>query len=282
MVILRDFTRYKQIEEKLRSTRDELEIRVEERTKKLKETNIHLTWEIENHKATENALQRSEKQLRDLSRKLMTSQEEERRLIAMELHDGIGQTLSAIKFKVENGLEAMDGKESDAFLQFQPPVVSMVQQAVDEVRRICQNLRPPILDDLGILPTISWFCRGFKAVYESISVEKEILVTEAEVPQDVKISIFRVLQEAFNNIAKHSGADLARVVLKREAEWVVLLIEDNGKGFHVDAALKTKDASAGMGLASMKERATLSGGFLEVGSTPGNGTRVRALFPARK
>ena len=281
MVILRDLTRYKEIEEKLRATRDELELRVEARTKKLKEANIHLTREIENHKATENALERSERRLRDLSRKLMTSQEEERRLIAMELHDGIGQTLSAIKFKVENGLEAMDGKESDACLRSQPPVVSMVQQAVEEVRRICQNLRPPILDDLGILATISWFCRGFKAVYEGISVEKEIMVTEEDVPSHIKISIFRVLQEALNNIAKHSGADLARLVLKREAEWVVLLIEDNGKGFDVDAALKPKE-TGGMGLFSMKERATLAGGSLEIGSTPGKGTRIRALFPSRK
>jgi signal transduction histidine kinase len=281
MVILRDFTQYKRIEEKLRAARDELEMRVAERTKKLKETNIQLTWEIENHKATENALERSEEQLRDLSRKLITSQEEERRLIAMELHDGIGQTLSAIKFKVENELEELIGDDADARHRLQPPVVSMVQHAVEEVRRICQNLRPPILDDLGILATISWFCRGFRNVYEEIAVEEEILLTEAEIPRELNISIFRVLQEAFNNIAKHSGADLARLVLKREGEWVVLQIEDNGNGFDVEAAFRPKD-DAGMGLASMKERATLSGGSLEIASAPGKGTRISALFPSRK
>ena len=280
MVVLRDMTRYKQIEEKLRSARDELEKHVDARTAMLKETNIKLTREISNHKATENALQRSEKQLRGLSRQLITSQEEERRLIAMELHDGIGQTLSAIKFKVETGLEEMKRKDPDKCLQLQIPVVSMVQGAVEEVRRICKNLRPPILDDLGIVATISWFCREFMKIYVNIRVEKEILLNEETVPSELKISIFRLLQEALNNVAKHSGADVVRVVLKKDGEWIALLIEDNGSGFDVEAVLGLKDPAIGMGLAGMKERTTLSGGSFEMESAPGKGTRIRALFPS--
>jgi len=281
MVVLRDFTRYKEIEENLRAARDELEMRVDERTSMLKKTNLKLNREIDSHKLTENALKTSEEQLRSLSRKLITSQEEERRAIAMELHDGIGQILSAIKFKVENGLDEMNGKSPDECLEVQLPVVSLVQQAVDEVRRISKNLRPSILDDLGILATISWFCREFKKVYENIRVEQEILLDEEAVSQHFKISIFRVLQEAFNNVAKHSGADLVRVVLEKTDDWVVLLIEDNGHGFDVEAAMGAKEFNAGMGLASMKERATLSGGKLRIESAPGKGTRIRASFPGR-
>ncbi|MCF8128146.1 MAG: PAS domain-containing protein, partial [Deltaproteobacteria bacterium] len=182
MVVLRDFTRYKEIEENLRATRDELEMRVDERTKMLKETNLQLTREIDSHKITENALKRSEKQLRGLSRRLLTSQEEERRAIAMELHDGIGQILSAIKFKMENGPAEMKGKDPDECLAANLPAVSLVQQAVEEVRRISKNLRPPILDDLGILATLSWFCREFNKIYENICVEKEIMLDEEVIP----------------------------------------------------------------------------------------------------
>ena len=280
MVILRDFTRYKKIEEQLRSTRDDLEKHVDERTRMLKETNIRLTREIANHKVTEDALQRSEKRLRGLSRRLMSSQEEERRLIAMELHDGIGQTLSAIKFKVENGLQEMSGSAPEECFQFQGPVVSMVQDAIEEVRRICKNLRPPILDDLGIVATISWFCREFGNVYGNIRVEKEILIEEKAVPGELKTSIFRVLQEAFNNIAKHSGADRVRVVLKKDDKRIVLLIEDNGRGFDVEAARGSKDPADGMGLAGMRERTTLPGGSFEIESVPGEGARIRASFPS--
>jgi signal transduction histidine kinase len=253
---------------------------VDARTAMLKLTNVKLTREIDNHQVTEKALEQSEKQLRRLSRQLITSQEEERRLIAMELHDGIGQTLSAIKFKVETGLEEMRRKDSHEYIHLQVPVVSMVQGAIEEVRRICKNLRPPILDDLGIVATISWFCREFMKIYGNVRVEKEILLSEETVPGELKVSIFRVLQEALNNVAKHSDADWVRVVLKKDNEWIVLLIEDNGSGFDVEAALGPKDPATGMGLAGMKERTTLTGGSLEIESVPGKGARIRAVFPS--
>ena len=124
----------------------------------------------------------------------------------------------------------MSGSDPEECFQFQDPIVSMVQDAIEEVRRICKNLRPPILDDLGIVATISWFCREFGKVYGNIRVE------EKAVPGELKTSLFRVLQEAFNNIAKHSGADRVRVVLKKDDKRIVLLIEDNGRGFDVEAA----------------------------------------------
>jgi len=279
MVILRDFTRYKQIEDRLRRTRDELEKRVHERTAKLTETNISLSKEIGKHKTTENALQQSEEQLRRLSTQLLTSQEEERRHIALELHDGIGQTLSAVKFQVETGLKELKGRETLACSQALGSVVAMIQDAVEEVRTICKNLRPPILDDLGIVATISWFSREFMKIYGRIRVEKEILLKEEEVPLELKTPIFRILQEAFNNIAKHSQADLVHVVLKKRGEWIDLLIEDNGRGFDMKTALKPQESTPGLGLTSMKERAILSGGFFEMESSSARGTHIAVSLP---
>ena len=267
-------------EERLRRNRDELEKSVDERTARLKETNIKLSNKITDHKTAEDALQRSEDQLRGLSRQLLTSQEEERRLIAMELHDGIGQTLSAIKFKVETGLEELKGKEPTECLRVLVSVVSMIQEAVEEVRTISKNLRPPMLDDLGVVATISWFCREFMKIYGGIQVEKEILLKEEDVPHELKTPIFRILQEAFNNVAKHSQADMVGVVFRKRDGWIDLLIEDNGRGFDTNAAPGPKDPPPGLGLASMKERAILSGGSFEIESSPGKGTRIAASFPS--
>ena len=279
MVILRDLTRYKEIEEKLRKAGDKLEERVVERTAKLQETNTMLSQKITDHKTAEEALQQSEEQLRRLGRKLLTSQEEERRLIARELHDGIGQTMSAIKFKVETALKELEGKEGSESCQVLGTVVPMIQGAVEEVRRISKNLRPPILDYLGVVATISWFTREFMKIYEEIQVDQEIQLKEEDVPQPLKVSIFRVLQEAFNNVAKHSQADLVRVALRKRDGWIDLVIEDNGRGFDIKAANRSEDPASGLGLAGMKERAILSVGSFELESFPGKGTRIAVSLP---
>ncbi|MDZ7698259.1 MAG: GAF domain-containing protein [Deltaproteobacteria bacterium] len=267
-------------EASLRRSRDDLERQVDERTVKLKETNIALSNKITELNAAEDALQRSQQQLQRLSRQLLDSQEEERRLIAMELHDGIGQTLSAIKFKVETGRRDLEGNCTAEFLGVLNSVVSMLQEAIEEVRRICKNLRPSMLDDLGIVATISWFCREFTKVYGGIEVEKEIRLDEEEIPLESKVPIFRILQEALNNTAKHSRADRVRVMLRKGAGGIELLIEDNGRGFDLKTVMQGKKGFyCGLGLASMKERAALSGGSLHIESSPGEGTRIALLLP---
>jgi len=224
------------------------------------------------------ALQESERQLRFLSSELLKAQENERKRIAQELHDGIGQTLSAIKFGVEDALDAL-GKDTPASGgKTLESIIPLVKTGIEDIRRICSDLRPSTLDDLGLLATISWFCREFQTIYSGIRIEKQVDIEEDEVPDILKTVIYRVIQEAFNNIAKHSKADLVRLCLKKAGGTIDLFIEDNGRGFHLHDALSADIFKRGLGLASMKERTEHSGGSFSIKSTKGSGTTIHASW----
>ncbi len=155
----------------------------------------------------------------------------------------------------------------------------MIQASIEEIRKTGMDLRPSTLDDLGILATISWFCREFETIYSGIRIEQQIDIQENEVPVPLKTVIYRVLQEALNNVAKHSKADLVRLSLSKTGRTVELAIGDNGVGFDVREALTVEAVRRGLGLSSMKERSELSGGSFAIESVKGKGTIVRALWP---
>ena len=226
------------------------------------------------HKRAEGTIQESEKQLRALSVQLLNAQEKERKRIAQELHDGIGQNLAAIKFGVENILHQMGGKRSDPPIKTLDTTVKLIQNAVEEVRRIATDLRPSMLDDLGILATLGWFIREFETIYSGIRIESSIEIQERDVPDPLKIVIYRVLQEGLNNVAKHSRTECVSVSLKRTGNAIELAIKDEGIGFDLE------NARAGLGLASMRERVELPGGMFSLESVKGKGTVIRAIWPS--
>lgn len=224
------------------------------------------------------ALQESERQLRFLSSELLKAQENERKRIAQELHDGIGQTLSAIKFGVEDALDSLGKDTTTSGAKTLESIIPVVKTGIEDVRRICTDLRPSTLDDLGLLATISWFCREFQTIYSGIRIEKQIDIQENEVPDILKTVIYRVMQEAFNNIAKHSKADLVRLYVRKTQRTIELLIEDNGRGFALEDALSAEIFKRGLGLASMKERTEHSGGSFSIESTKGSGTVIHTSW----
>ena len=235
--------------------------------------------DITEWKRAEEALKESEARLRALSSQLLTAQESERKRIALELHDGIGQMLTAVKFKVENTVQE-NGKgkirPKDKSLE---AVIPMIKETIDEVRRMQMDLRPSTLDDLGVLATLGWFCREYQKIYSHIRIDKEITIQEREVSAPLKVVLYRLTQEAMNNIAKHSQADLVRLSLRKHANTIEWAIEDNGRGFDLEKIFSSEGSRGGLGLSSMKERAELSGGTFMIESIQGKGTTLRATWP---
>ena len=226
----------------------------------------------------EEEIRESENRLRSLSSQLLTVQENERKRVAREIHDGIGQMLTAIKFKVEDTIQQKGKGKVKIKEKPLETIIPLIQGSIEEVRRIQMDLRPSTLDDLGILATIDWFCREFGKIYSTIHIEKLINIHENEVPALLKTVIFRVMQEALNNIAKHSKADLIHLTLRETDDKVELVIQDNGQGFDLAEALAMDSSRRGLGLTSMRERTELSGGSFNVESVPRKGTVIRAIW----
>jgi PAS domain S-box-containing protein len=230
--------------------------------------------DLTKRRKAEEALRESGKELRILSNQLLLAEEKERKRIAGELHDGIGQALSAIKFSVENALGQLRNVSDQSELESLEALIPLTQKTIEEVRRIVKDLRPSILDDLGILATINWFCREFQKVYTGIQIKSDIDVQEDSIPSPLKTVIYRILQEALNNIAKHSSADRVQLSLIEQANRVKLSIRDNGVGFDVTKTISMKPSRRGFGLASMRERAGLSGADFDIKSEAGQGTVI--------
>ncbi|MHC1725789.1 MAG: response regulator [Syntrophobacteraceae bacterium] len=228
-------------------------------------------------KKSNDELRESEKQLKHLSAQLLVVQENERRKIAAELHDDLGQLLTAFKFNIENVLTRMDPEDSRAAEL--RSLIPKIQGAVERVRNMYTQLTPTALYDLGITATLNWYCREFESRNPEIEVDRDFELLEEDIPTELKLVIFRIVQEAMENVAAHSRADSASLSLVRQDGLLRLNIGDDGEGFDVAQAMSLAGDSAGLGLMSMKRRAELSGGSIQIESGEGSGTLVRVVWP---
>ena len=223
---------------------------------------------------------KTEEQLRSLSLRLMTLQDEERRRIARELHDTCGQTLAAMKMSI--ALIRQFDRVRPELQVLVDDLNALTDEALQEVRTASYLLHPPLLDEAGIASATRWFVEGF-ARRSGIEVQCEIAENMDRPAKDCELVLFRILQESLTNVHRHSGASAAKVRLYRETDHLELEIVDNGKGIS-EERLRNFDKSAGnwgVGIAGMRERVRELGGHLEVRSFD-SGTAVCAALPLRK
>jgi signal transduction histidine kinase len=212
--------------------------------------------------------------LQILSRRLMEAQEVERHHIARELHDEIGQSLTAVKMSLQAIHHISD---RSAIAQYLDESITIVDQSLQQVRNLSLDLRPPLLDDLGLVAALRWYVDRHA---QRADIVAEFLVDPefSRLPPDLETVCFRVVQEALTNVVRHANAHHVHVELQQRNEELNLIIRDDGVGFDVRSAQKRAVVGTSMGLLGMQERVLLAGGQFEITSSPAGGTEVQARF----
>lgn len=208
--------------------------------------------------------------LREVAARALSAQEDERRRIAQELHDGIAQTLTALRVRLRVA-RSLEGAARTAELE---GISADIGAATEEIRRIAQGLRPPALDMLGLSPAIESYARSV-AETSGLAIDTDIAATDGVLSPDAELALYRIVQEALSNVARHSAARSARVDLEVTAHAVEAVISDDGRGFRVAEEMRR----GGLGLFGMQERGAYLGGTVDIESRPGHGTRVRVTIP---
>ena len=225
--------------------------------------------DITERKYAQEERERRAQQLEALSRKLIEVQESERRAIARELHDDFGQVLTAIKINLRR--TSPDDTESAA----------LVDGAIGRMRDLAQNLRPPLLDELGLEDSLRWYVER-EAKRAGLDSCLAFGPLEARPTAAIETTLFRVAQEALTNATRHAEAAIVTVELRKVGDDLHLVVSDDGRGFDVAAARKRAMEGGSLGLLSMQERVALAGGDLNIDSTPGGGTRIRVRLPFKR
>jgi signal transduction histidine kinase len=230
--------------------------------------------EVSERHAAEKKLREYSDRLCSLSQQLMQAQELERRRIAHELHDEIGQILTAIQINLEAALSS-DGPESVFRLE---ESVGIVKEAIEQVRDLSLDLRPSVLDDFGLEVAVKWLAER-QAQRANFSLQFTADEDGPRLSPELETSCFRIVQEALTNIMRHAQAKNVWLALQRTSDEIQITITDDGVGFDIEAAKTGAASGRNLGLTGMEERASFMNGSLHIVSTPGAGTTIRAYFP---
>ena len=239
---------------------------LQQRTRELQ----HLTETLEEHVAERTA------ELAELSSRLVTAQENERKRVSYELHDNVWQMLLTIRLEIDR---LFSGQEDwKALRNKSKQVMTNIVNLVGKIRSMQGDLWPYVLDDIGMAATIDWYCREFERNHSGLTMEIRNEVADGEIPPSAKIVMYRILQEALENAAKHSQCSRVTLRLMKNDHRIEFTVDDNGIGFDPQEAISKKAPWGGFGLLNIRARTELSGGTFGVESTKGQGTSIRASW----
>jgi signal transduction histidine kinase len=270
----------KKAKTEIQKLNDELEQRVAERTRELLIANEELRREMNERQRAEDALMVAQAQLnasfnnlRALNARLQSVREEERKRVAREIHDELGQALTAIKIDLTSLFRALSADQTSESAKSES-ILRLVDQTIQSVRRIATELRPGILDDLGLVAAVEWAAEEF-AARSGTTLRLDLPEEDLVIDRESATAIFRILQETLTNVSRHAEATQVEVRIGKEGGGFILEVRDNGKGISEEQL----SAGTSLGILGLRERVLLLGGALTIRGTPGKGTTVRVLIP---
>ena len=269
--MLRTYFQHQADDKALKQAYDDLERKVKDRTAELNRINIALRDEIDEHLKARKRIETYQKQLRKMASELSLAEERERRIIASDLHDHIGQALAFIKMKLA------EFKGNSMFCGFEgsiDEILTLVNQTIAYTRSLTFEISSPVLYELGLSPAVEWLAEMFCKKHK---LETSVRETgrSVDLPLEIKVILFKSVRELLVNIVKHANAESAEVVLNWNLDNLEISVSDNGAGFE----FVENETSQGFGLFSVKERITLIGGSLNIDSAPGKGSRITIKAP---
>ena len=237
---------------------------------------VSVVHDITERKRAEEQLRSSSEQLRALSVHLQSIREEERTLIAREIHDELGQELTGLKMDLSWLIKRLPGNQ-ELLVKKTESMSKLVDTTIQSVRRISTKLRPGVLDDLGLTAAIEWQAQDFQN-RTGIRCEFNSNLKEIDLDRDRSTTVFRILQETLTNVARHASATRVNICLNEETASLVLIVEDNGRGITEREISDPKS----LGFLGMRERALVFGGEVKISGAPGKGTTVTLRIPIQK
>jgi len=221
-------------------------------------------------------LEAAEAELRLLADALLRSREQERRGVSARLHDDLAPTLVMVKYLIEDALQRIRSNDQGDMTSLLTVAAARLRDVIVDLRSISTDLHPRLLDDLGLIPTLEWYCRGFEEAHPAITMVRALSAAERNIPAELKVDIFRIVQDALGNVVRHANATAVRLSLAEEDGELRLSVEDNGSGF--DPGLVARPGRGSVGLPSIRKRIEGTHGRMVLDTGPQRGTRIAAAW----